>query len=416
MKGSASGRFNPMADIAAPAPVSGKSSFITGLGVAQIASWGSLYYSFPLIATAMESDLGWDKTLIYGSATLGALLSAMLAIPIGKAIDQGHGRQVMAGASVLAGLLLALWAQTDNIVLFYVGSAGVGALQAATLYEPAFAVVARRAGPGHARNGITALTLWGGFASTVFVPVVQVLLDLYSWRGTLEVLAAVNILLCATLYLRVIDPTQDARRDAVMLEAKPRSHLGDALRNPVFWFLAASFTAYSASFSILLLHFYPIMLERGFNEYTVVAAMTFIGPAQVAGRVFIMALGKHATARRIGSMVVIGFPIAMGLFAWAPAEFWFVAVAALIYGAANGIMTIVRGIAILEMISKEAYGAINGALVVPMTVSRALSPLAAAALWSVSGSHATTMTAVVALAALMVLTFWASAAASKWRQ
>lgn len=114
-----------MADIAAPAPVSGKSWFITALGVAQIASWGSLYYSFPLIATAMESDLGWDKTLIYGSATLGALLSAMLAIPIGKAIDQGHG----AGASVLTGLLLALWAQTDNIVLFYVGSAGVGALQ-----------------------------------------------------------------------------------------------------------------------------------------------------------------------------------------------------------------------------------------------------------------------------------------------
>jgi len=211
---------------------------------------------------------------------------------------------------------------------------------------------------------------------------VQVLLDLYGWRGTLEVLAAVNILLCATLYLRVIDPAQDARRDAIMLEAKPRSHLGDALRNPVFWFLAASFTAYSASFSMLLLHFYLIMLERGFNEYAVVAAMTFIGPAQVAGRVFIMALGKHATARRIGSMVVIGFPIAMGLFAWAPAEFWFVAVAALIYGAANGIMTIVRGIAIPEMVSKEAYGAINGALVVPMTVSRALSPLAAAALWS----------------------------------
>jgi predicted MFS family arabinose efflux permease len=224
----------------------------------------------------------------------------------------------------------------------------------------------------------------------------------------LEVLAAINILLCATLYFGVIDPAQDARRDVPMPEARPRSHLGDALRNPVFWFLAASFTAYTASFSMLLLHFYPIMLERGFNEYMVVAAMTIIGPAQVAGRVFIMAFGKHATARRIGSIVVVGFPVAMALFAWAPAELGFVAVAALIYGAANGIMTIVRGIAIPEMISQEAYGTINGALVVPMTVSRALSPLAAAALWSATGNYATTLTAVFALAVVMVLAFWAA--------
>ena len=136
-----------MTDITAPAPVNGKSWFITGLGIGQIASWGSLYYSFPLVATAMEHDLGWDKTLIYGSATLGALLSALLAIPVGKAIDSGHGRLVMACSSVAAGFLLILWALTDNIVLFYLGSAGVGALQAAVLYEPAFAVIARRSGP-----------------------------------------------------------------------------------------------------------------------------------------------------------------------------------------------------------------------------------------------------------------------------
>jgi len=200
-----------LSDLAVSAPVSGRSWFISGLGVAQIASWGSLYYAFPLIATAMESDLGWNKMLIYGAGTLGALLSAMLAIPIGQAIDRGHGRIVMSAASIAAGLLMLLWALTDNIVLFYVGAAGVGALQAATLYEPAFAVIARRAGPGHARGGITALTLWGGFASTVFVPVVQLLLDHLGWRGALQVLAAINILVCASIYFRVIDPSLTRR-------------------------------------------------------------------------------------------------------------------------------------------------------------------------------------------------------------
>jgi hypothetical protein len=73
--------------------------FITGLGIGQICSWGSLYYSFPLIAEAMRNDLGWSKPDLYGAATIGLLLSGLAAYPIGSAIDRGHGRTIMAGAS-----------------------------------------------------------------------------------------------------------------------------------------------------------------------------------------------------------------------------------------------------------------------------------------------------------------------------
>ena len=64
---------------------------------------------------------------------------------------------------------------------------GIGLAQAMTLYEPAFAVVARRYGTD-VRRGIIALTLLGGFASTVFVPVIQFLLNQVDWRNTLVVL------------------------------------------------------------------------------------------------------------------------------------------------------------------------------------------------------------------------------------
>jgi predicted MFS family arabinose efflux permease len=88
--------------------------------------------------------------------------------------------------------------------------AGIGLAQAMTLYEPAFAVVARRYG-AEARRGITALTLWGGFASTVFVPLIQFLIDQVDWRSTLVVLGLVNLALCTPLYLGVIDPKVDAQ-------------------------------------------------------------------------------------------------------------------------------------------------------------------------------------------------------------
>jgi MFS family permease len=90
--------------------------FITGLGIGQICSWGSLYYSFPLIAEAIGSDLAWSKPDLYGAAaTIGLLLSGLAAYPVGSAIDRGHGRTIMAGASVLAGILLIAWSQVESI-------------------------------------------------------------------------------------------------------------------------------------------------------------------------------------------------------------------------------------------------------------------------------------------------------------
>jgi predicted MFS family arabinose efflux permease len=399
-------------ELAPWAPVSGRSWFITGLGIAQIASWGTLSYSFPLIASAMDADLDWSKTALYGAATLGALLSAVLALPVGAAIDRGYGRGVMAGASVLAGTLLVLWAFADNLFIFYIAAAGIGALQAATLYEPAFAVVARRAGPAGARNAITALTLWGGFASTVFIPVVQLLLDLYGWRGTLAILGGVNVLLCATVYWATIDPTRDVPPAPPSTHATDRAPVRAALRNPVFWGLALSFTAYTATFAAFIYHFYPMMLERGFEAHTVVLAMTLIGPAQVAGRIAVRLLGSQASGRRIGSLVVLAFPLAMAVLAWAPPLFWMVGGACILYGAANGVMTIVRGIAIPEMVSPHAYGAINGALAVPMILARAAAPLAAAALWTLSGNYGVVMVAVFAMACCMAVAFWWATALS----
>ena len=116
----------------------------------------------------------------------------------------------MTSASALAGMLLIAWSQVESLAAFYILLAGVGIVQAGVLYEPAFAVVARRFGTAEARAGIIALTLWGGFASTVFIPIIQFLLDHFGWRETLVALGAVNIVVCAALYAAVINPAADA--------------------------------------------------------------------------------------------------------------------------------------------------------------------------------------------------------------
>src|SRR5690606_34786712 len=123
-------------------------TLITALGIGQVCAWGSLYYSFPLIAETMIVEQGWPKTDVYTAATIGLVLAGFLAYPVGVAVDKGHGRVLMGGASLLAGVLLVLWSQIDSLLGFYLLIAGIGALQAAALYEPAFAVITRRVGAG----------------------------------------------------------------------------------------------------------------------------------------------------------------------------------------------------------------------------------------------------------------------------
>jgi len=390
--------------------------FVTGLGIGQIASWGSLYYAFPLIGEAMSRDLGWSKVEVFGAATIGLLLSALLAYPVGAAIDRGHGRLMMAGGSVAAACLLAAWSQVSSLTAFYAILALIGALQAAVLYEPAFAVVARRVGPAHARAGITSLTLWGGFASTVFVPLVQVLLEHFGWRGALLTLAAVNLVVCAGAYGLVIDRDADAppapRRPTAAGTAR-RGPLELALRTPTFWFLCASFTAYAATFSAFTFHFYPLLVERGLTTADVVVAMMVIGPAQVLGRVLVWKLAPLAPVRRIGSVVVVAFPAALLALDFLPTSFVVAAGVAIVYGLANGIMTIVRGIAVPEMLTREAYGALNGALATPGTIAKALAPGAAAILWQASGSYEAVISASIVGSLVLVAGFWMAAAAAR---
>ncbi|MEZ5780706.1 MAG: MFS transporter [Rhizobiaceae bacterium] len=388
--------------------------FISALGMAQICSWGTLFYGFPLIAEAMRLDLGWSKPTLYGAATVGMLLAGLAAYPVGAAIDRGYGRYLMAGASVLAGLLLATWSQINNLFAFYAVLAALGCMQAATLYDPAFAVIARRVGPLNARNGITTLTLWGGFASTVFIPIIQFLIETQGWRGALLAMGAVNVFVSGSLYYLTINP----RRDAVVPAATPddipaamgRAAVAAAMRKPAYWGLMLAWLSYAFAFASLTYHLFPLLVERGLASGDAVLVLTVIGPAQVAGRLLVRVLASEAPVRKLGSVIVMVFPLAVIGFAFAPPQVLVIAAVAGMFGVANGTITIVRGMAVPEMVTRHGYGAVNGSLVGPTNIMTALAPLGAALLWQASGGYGAVFVAMFAGSLMLCAGFWFAAA------
>jgi hypothetical protein len=125
---------------------------------------------------------------------------------------------------------------------------------------------------------------------------------------------------------------------------------------------------------------------------------------QVAGRIAIWLLARDRSVRSIGLATTVMFPIGL-LLLFLPVNFAALAVFAVVYGAANGIMTIVRGIAIPEMVTRDAYGALNGFLAAPGTAARALGPVAGAFLWTVGGSYDLFLVAAIIGSVLVALSF-----------
>lgn len=389
---------------------SSRHGFITALGIGQIVSWGTLYYTFPLVAVPMATELGLTRPEVYRLATLALIVGGLAAYPVGLAIDRGKGRWVMTGGALLAAAMLLGWSRLQSFWLLHLVFAGIGAAQAMTLYEPAFAVIVRRFG-ADARRGITAVTLWGGFASTVFVPLVQLLLDTVGWRDTLAILALCNLLLCATLYAGAIDPARELGGGSATGTGQAQGVVRAQARRLPFWALLVAFTVFYGAVTALLYHLYPLLVERGLDPRTVVAVIAVIGPAQVAARVLLMLVAGNLSIRAVGMATVCVFPLAFLLLTLEAEPF--VWVFALLFGAANGIMTIVRGMAVPEMLTREAYGAVNGVLAIPSAASKAFAPMLAAGVWAAGGGYHAVLQTLVGAAVLLAAAFAVAAVSSR---
>ena len=118
-----------------------------------------------------------------------------------------------------------------------------------------------------------------------------------------------------------------------------------------------------------------------------------------------MLLSMRLETREIGMAVTVLLPAALLILLSLPHTLLWLGLAATLYGAGNGIMTIVRGIAVSDLLSRTHYGAINGALTVPTTVAKAVAPVAAAVLWSATGDPSLMLWAMLGSALVGTLGF-----------
>lgn len=351
------------------------------IGVGQCVGWGVLYYAFGVLLVPVERELAVARWIVAGAFSTALLLSAIAAPTIGQWTDRGHGPAVMLAGGLSASGLLAIWAACPGIWVSYAAWSGLGLCMAAILYEPVFAIVGRAIGDAKDRlRAIATITVFGGLASTVFLPLTAWLVEHEGWQRAVYLLAVCLALVTLAVHRSVfIDGAFRSQKSAVApaRDSVEKDRVGLGTLTVIF--ACSSFVG-----SALATNLVPALMERQFSATTAATFAALFGVMQLPGRVMVMnAKFSLSSSQMIWSS--LGLQTA-GLAALAIGSSpYLIATGVSLFACGSGLATIARPYLVLVLYGAAQAGHINGRIARWQQVARAGGPVGAAAMAASTG-------------------------------
>jgi MFS family permease len=378
---------------------------VAALCVTETVTWGIIYYGYPVFLRPMEEALGASRVAVTGAFSLGLAVSAFAAMPVGRWLDRRGPRGLMTAGSCLGATLCLAWARVESLPGLYAVWFGMGLAMATTLYEPAFAAVVSWFSTRGRDRALLTLTLAGGLASTIFMPLEAWLLARLGWRAAITVLAVVLGALTIPLHALVLRRPPAEPGPAPGAAGRPGAASltpGAAARTSVFWVLAVAFVVVNFATVSVTVHLIPYLVDRGYAPAVAAMMVGWMGAMQLPGRLFFVPVAarlgpRWATAAVFGAQAaaLAQLPLVRALPTLVPSV--------MMLGAANGMSTLARASSIAEIFGPRHYGAIAGAMALGSNGARAVGPVGASLLAVALGSYERLFWALAAALAIVSL-------------
>ncbi len=344
------------------------------LAVTQTVGYGVLFYAFAVLLAPMASELGASTATITGAFTVSVLASAAATIPVGRWLDRHGGRALMTFGSLAATGTVIAWSRVTSVAQVYAVFLLIGLASAMILYEAAFAVIVAAA-PARREKAILAVTMVAGLAGTAFLPLIGLLLERLGWRDTLLVLAALLAIVTIPAHFVVVP---GVRQHAARKAAHHGAKVGDALRDKGFWLLTAAFVLHGCAVYSVGVHLVGFLRHAG-HPTTVAATLAgLLGLLSVTGRLATAGLARRYSMSTVTACVLL--IQAAGAFALTRLSHSVAGAAACItaFGLGFGVATIARPAIVTNRYGTLRYATIAAAMTLPITLAKAIAPLAAA--------------------------------------
>lgn len=385
---------------------------VTGLGVTQIVSYGTLYYSFSILEPAMAQEFGQSRQWLFAAFSGTLLIGGIISPWSGRWADRFGAGRVMTFGSLAAALSLILCVLSQSWIWFAPALVTTGMATPFILYNTAFAVLVQ-IDPQTAPRRITYLTLIAGFSSTLFWPLATRLLTVFTWREIYLFYAGLQVFICFPIHFWL---SQMTRRSPKLHEERadePARGVSGQLpaenRRSALLLIMAGFSLASFSLSAMLVHLVPVLAAVGVGTSAVLVGAIF-GPSQFAARLVNMVFGAKLSAMSIAVLSTALIPLSF-LMLIAPLPIPLVAgavVFAMLFGMGSGLNSIVQGTLPLALFGHQGYGEILGKITSARLIVSSSAPFIFAFIMEKLGPALALSVAAIA-GILGVLTFLAVA-------
>lgn len=347
------------------------------LAISQLVSWGVLFYGFAVVASDVTADTGWSEGLVSGAFALGLLIAGLGAPPVARALAAHDPRLVLTTGSLVGTVGMLGFAAAPHPVVLYLAWVVIGCAMAATLYEPAMAVLVAL-DPARRHRTLAAVTVAGGLASTVFAPLGGALVDRLGWREALAVLAVGGGALTALLHAFVLPPAH-AHTIATQVVHEPAPPVDRPLRQ-----LRGAVLFEQAAMIATTAYLIGLLVDRDVSLTVASVSLGVMGLGKVAGRLLLLGpVGRRSLtslAALASGVQAVGLALPLGV-THAPVIYPTV----ILVGAASGATTVLRPLIVVELVGAGPFAATNARIQRTTTLARAAAPLALGAAVSTVG-------------------------------
>jgi MFS family permease len=363
------------------------------LGVITITVYGSWYYSFGVLLDPIIADTGWREGVLATAFGVSSLIAGFGSLAGGWLLDRFGSRVAFGVAALLGAIAFLLAASARSAFVFAVAAAVGGGVFASLGFYHVTQTAAVRISPGAGNRAIAILTIWGAFASAIFIPVAAWLVGQLDWRVVLRLLtmSAVIALLIGALTIDTAGRHKEVKRSPIFRE------LAHALRAPRARRFLASQGLAGIGVATILVYQVPAMTSAGLALGVASFWAGFRGFAQLGGRLPLMPL---VTRLGVANTLRVAYvAIAVGAFALAFAGTPFLAgTYAVVAGFGIGAVSPIVGMHSKTVFGESSLGTAMGLVSLVFLVVGSVGPVLAGWIAEATGSRLLPVTASALLA------------------
>ncbi len=333
-------------------------------------------YGFTAFMTPIATTFGWSYAQVSIAMSLRGLETGTLDPLIGVAADRWSARKLIIIGICLFALGIFCISRSTNLALFYMSFLITGLGSAISISMVPMTVVARwfRENIGKA-SGVLAIGLGAG---GICAPLMQKMIETYTWQNTLIYLAAGLLIFGIPLSFifrsrpedygmlpdgKSYDETESVIADDISIG------VGQALKMRSFWFIGIATILQTASLHAVALHMIPYLTSTGIESGKAALAVSIFAIGSIPARILYGIVSDIFKKKYVMASSMILTVVGLSLFSFLNSDSYVpVVIFAIIHGFAAGGSTTTRTPVVRDYFGAANCGKIFGLVAVSVTL------------------------------------------------